>query len=82
MAKGRSKGSSSSSNSYGNGGIGGSGIFGHVGTTVHCDENSKSAYCRFMKFINVIIGILILMAIIFFFYPIIVKYYKKFTKSK
>jgi len=35
------------------GGIGGSGIFGFVGTTVVCNATDTSWYCSLMKFVNV-----------------------------
>ena len=43
-----------------NGGIGGSGVFGLVGTTVQCKADDDSAYCNFAKLINVIIWIAVL----------------------
>jgi len=46
--------------SGGNGGIGGSGVFGLVGTTVQCKSDDRSAYCTAAKFINIIIWLAIL----------------------
>jgi hypothetical protein len=49
----------------GSGGIADSGIFGLLGTTVQCDADDKSWYCKLAKFINVIIWILLLVAILY-----------------
>lgn len=57
MAKGASTGS--------RGGIGDSGVFGLIGTTVQCDSDDKSWYCRFAKLINVIVWIFILIGIFY-----------------
>lgn len=43
-----------------NGGVGGSGVFGLIGTTVQCRADDDSAYCKFAKLINVIFWIIIL----------------------
>ena len=43
-----------------NGGIGGSGIFGLIGTTVQCKAEDNGPYCTMAKLINVIFWILIL----------------------
>lgn len=58
MAKGGGGGGS-------RGGIGDSGVFGLIGTTVQCDSDDKSWYCRFAKLINVIVWIFILIGIIY-----------------
>jgi hypothetical protein len=42
------------------GGIGGSGVFGLVGTTVNCKAEDNSAYCTFAKIMNVILWLFIL----------------------
>lgn len=42
------------------GGIGGSGVFGLVGTTVSCNADDKSAYCTFAKIMNMILWLFIL----------------------
>ena len=47
------------------GGIGDSGIFGLIGTTVQCDADNKSWYCKFAKFINVLIWIIMLIGILY-----------------
>jgi hypothetical protein len=52
--------------SMGNGGIGGSGIFGMIGTTVTCQSTDTSAYCSFVKFTNIIFISVILLSILFF----------------
>ena len=56
MAKGGSK----------NGGIGGSGVFGLVGTTVQCDAESDSTYCQFAKLMNMLVWALMLFFIGYF----------------
>lgn len=50
----------------GRGGIGDSGVFGLVGTTVQCNSEDKSWYCKFAKLINVIVWILMILAILYF----------------
>ncbi len=47
------------------GGIADSGVFGLVGTTVQCDADDKSWYCRFAKLINVLIWIAMIVAILY-----------------
>jgi hypothetical protein len=58
-----------------NGGILGSGIFGLFGSVVNCDSTDSSLYCSFMKFINVLLAIGMLCAILYvafvFLYPYI-----------
>jgi hypothetical protein len=58
-----------------NGGILGSGIFGLFGSVVNCDATDNSMYCSFMKFINVVLAIGMLCAILYiafvFLYPYI-----------
>lgn len=49
----------------GGGGIADSGVFGLVGTTVQCDSDDKSWYCKFAKLINVIVWILMILAVIY-----------------
>lgn len=56
------KGASVNSN---RGGIADSGIFGLIGTTVQCESDDKSWYCKFAKFINVLIWILMIVAILY-----------------
>ena len=46
--------------SGGNGGIGGTGVFGLVGTTVQCKAEDRSVYCTGAKIINIIIWLVIL----------------------
>ena len=65
--KGIKSGGSSMSNQS-NGGIMGSGIFGHIGTTIMCKAEDNSAYCTFMKFMNVVIMGLLLLGIIYLVY--------------
>lgn len=76
MAKGgrsssRSSGAATAA-AAGNGGVLGSGIFGHVGTSTNiiCQANDSSLYCRFMKFVNVFFMLLtfaIIAYLIYFF---------------
>ena len=49
----------------GAGGIADSGIFGLIGTTVQCDSDDKSWYCKFAKFINVLVWIIMLVVILY-----------------
>lgn len=56
-----------------NGGIGGSGIFGLIGTTVQCKAEDKSPYCTFAKLMNIIVWTLI----IFFIGSLALDYLKK-----
>lgn len=60
MARARSSDMNNSS-----GGIADSGIFGLIGTTVQCDADDKSWYCKIAKFINILIWILMFVAIIY-----------------
>ena len=62
MAKSRS----SRSNTSGNGGILGSGVFGLFGSTIQCDSETNSLYCNFVKIFNVLIMILVIFGIIYF----------------
>ena len=57
----------------GNGGIADSGVFGLVGTTVQCDADDKSWYCKFAKLINVLIWIAMILAVLF----VLKNYFKK-----
>lgn len=43
-----------------NGGIGGTGVFGLVGTTVSCRAEDKGPYCTFAKIMNIILWLVIL----------------------
>lgn len=43
-----------------NGGIGGSGVFGLLGTTVNCKAEDRSAYCTMAKVMNVLVWLAIL----------------------
>jgi len=51
-----------------NGGIMGSGVFGHFGSTVHCNSNDGSMYCEFVKIFNVLIMCLMIFVIIYLVY--------------
>jgi hypothetical protein len=48
------------------GGIGGSGVFGLIGTSVQCDADSKSTYCKFAKLMNILVWLLMLFFIGYF----------------
>jgi hypothetical protein len=63
----------------GNGGIAGSGIFGIIGTTVHCKSEDNSIYCSIMKLLNMLIALVIFIVIIYYIYYFISSY--KFTKK-
>lgn len=43
------------------GGMGGSGVFGLIGTTVQCDAENQGAYCTMAKLVNVFIWIMIIL---------------------
>ncbi len=43
-----------------NGGIGGSGVFGLLGTTVQCKSEDDGPYCTFAKLMNVLVWLAIL----------------------
>ena len=43
-----------------NGGIGGSGVFGLLGTTVQCKAEDRSAYCTIAKIFNMLMWLAIL----------------------
>lgn len=43
-----------------NEGIGGSGIFGLLGTTVQCNAEDNGAYCTFAKLMNILLWIIII----------------------
>lgn len=43
-----------------NGGIGGSGVFGLLGTTVNCDADDRSLYCTAAKVMNMLVWLAIL----------------------
>ena len=55
------------------GGIGGSGIFGGVGTVVQCDAEDKGMYCTAAKLVNVFIWLLILFFILKFAFEFLKK---------
>ena len=55
----------------GNGGIGGSGIFGMFGTVVQCSSTDTSMYCSLAKLINVIFMVLILGFILYFLWTLL-----------
>ena len=46
-----------------NGGIGGSGVFGLLGTTVNCKAEDRSAYCTAAKVMNMLMWLAILYAL-------------------
>jgi hypothetical protein len=52
MGKFRGSNKSNDSNTTGNGGILGSGVFGMFGSTVNCKDADNSFYCNFVKFFN------------------------------
>ena len=56
-----------------NGGIMGSGIYGHFGTMINCKAEDKSMYCTFMKFFNVLIALVAICGIIYLIYLFLYK---------
>jgi hypothetical protein len=56
-----------------NGGILGSGIFGHFGTFINCDAKDDSMYCNIMKFFNLLIVLLTVFVILYFVYTFFIK---------
>lgn len=68
--------SSRSSTTGGGGGIGGSGIFGLFGSTVNCKAEDTGFYCTFIKFLNVLFGVLLIVYIIYIVYSIYTGSYK------
>jgi hypothetical protein len=63
------------------GGIGGSGIFGLVGTVVRCDANDTSLYCSLAKLVNMLIMIMILLYIMYFVVSFAYPYVKGFSSK-
>ena len=55
----------------GNGGIGGTGIFGMIGTVVQCKAEDTSLYCSLAKLVNTIFMLFILAAILYFLWTFI-----------
>lgn len=68
MSKKRSSAGSSAGNMGSNGGILGSGIFGSIGTGVVCQAEDSSAYCTLVKFVNVIIMAITIIAVFYLIY--------------
>jgi hypothetical protein len=54
--------------SQNNGGIGGSGVYGHFGSVVNCKSEDNSMYCNFVKFFNVLIMFCVIISIIYIIY--------------
>lgn len=51
-----------------NGGILGSGIFGHFGSIVQCDANDDSMFCTLSKFVSTIMMLLFLAVLAYLIY--------------
>lgn len=49
----------------GGNGIADSGIFGLLGTTVQCDAEDTSLFCKFAKFMNIVLWVLLLLGILY-----------------
>ena len=47
------------------GGIADSGIFGLIGTTVQCDSDDQSLYCKTARIVNIVVWLLLLFAIFY-----------------
>lgn len=56
-----------------NGGVMGSGVYGMLGTTIHCQNSDNSYYCTFMKMIQVTMSLFIILAILYFVYSFLMK---------
>lgn len=69
MGRGRSR-SNSGSFLGDNGGIAGSGIFGHFGTMINCSSSDDSLYCNFMKFFNVLMVVGVILFVLYYIYII------------
>lgn len=65
-----------------NGGIGGSGVHGFIGTSVICKSEDTSLYCNFMKFMTVIMNIIVLCVILFVLYEIAWPLMKRMIKGR
>ncbi len=65
-----------------NGGILGSGIFGHFGTIVNCNAEDDSLYCNFMKFINVLFMVIFLIAVIYLAYSYVLVPFLKTKRQR
>lgn len=62
------KGGSNTNTGSNNGGIMGSGIFGMVGSSVHCNANDTSLYCSLSKLVSGLMMLLFLFAIFYLIY--------------
>jgi len=65
----------------GNGGIMGSGVFGNFGSFVNCKSEDTSMYCNFVKFFNVLIMTIAILAIVYFIYTFASLYFYKNSKK-
>lgn len=61
-------GSNTNENNTNNGGILGSGIFGHFGSIVQCDANDDSMFCTLSKFVSTIMMLLFLAVLAYLIY--------------
>jgi hypothetical protein len=68
MGKGKGGGFSGGGFSGTNGGIMGSGVFGHFGSTVVCKAEDSSIYCQFVKIFNILIMFLMVIFVIYLVY--------------
>lgn len=59
------KGNNSNNN---NGGILGSGIFGHFGSIVQCDANDDSMFCTLSKLVSTIMMLIFLAVVVYLIY--------------
>lgn len=74
MGKGirtKSNSNNGATNTSGNGGILGSGVFGLFGSTVSCKDSDNSFYCNFVKFFNFLIMFLVIAYVIFIAYTVV-----------
>lgn len=77
MGKLRGGSGGASSQFLGGGGIGGTGIFGLFGTTIHCKSTDESIYCNIMKFFNLLVVIISVLFIIYIVYNFVSMFVKK-----
>ena len=67
-------------NGLSNGGIGGTGIFGFFGTTIHCSSTDTSFFCTIMKYFQLMIVFIFVIFIIYLIYSFVTPYFS--SKSR
>jgi len=66
--KGVTKHNDVSKDNNNNGGILGSGIFGHFGSIVQCDANDDSMFCTLSKIVSTIMMLVFLAVVVYLIY--------------